>query len=645
MLIQSLRAFAEHNLADALADPAFERLPVKYIVPIGADGSYRGVIEQTVGDGGPKDRGLVYTVPRIGNRTGNVKPCFLVDKRTYALGPIATDDVKTASKAEAHMRAAVEQIEEALSDTGDQALEALIRFYNSPDDLGAARRDYEMMGVKMESGRLSFKVGDDTRPVFERPVLRGWWASRATKDSSDDVVKGRCLGCGRRAEIIERHDIPIKGVPGSNSSGAKLVSVNMASPESWGWERATGCPMCGACVQAYSRALNELLSRRDTRVVIGPWAKANTVLLVWSDAGPGNILSMLDDPQPESIRALMSSPYTATAPLPTDERLHVVALGSNNARIVVRSWLDLPAVEAYANVAKWFEDLSLRGWAPVWSRRPTRPSGKEEVEGHALPEAPNDFAISDRPSKGEMLSVAGEMTAYPSIRELLDVLVRNPGKDAPPPWAGAGIYAAAITGKRLPDTLLSLAIGRLGLPAGPEGKMKCNWERAESMRLCALVRLSLNRSKHEGEVPMPQELDPSIDDAAYQCGRLFAIMVGIQEAAAGYNLNATIMDRYYRRIQTAPGTIIPLLLSLSRTHLSTLRRRGNAGLAHNLGDELDNTLARIHADFPRTLDLRGQGRFALGFGHQRAEQSRIRKERARADGEEGTMQDVAENVE
>ena len=55
----------------------------------------------------------------------------------------------------------------------------------------------------------------------------------------------------------------------------------------------------------------------------------------------------------------------------------------------------------------------------------------------------------------------------------------------------------------------------------------------------------------------------------------------------------------------------------SAHHLSALRRSNKGGLAHWFDSEIDAILAGVDTAFPRSLRLEDQGRFALGYHHQR----------------------------
>jgi len=125
-----------------------------------------------------------------------------------------------------------------------------------------------------------------------------------------------------------------------------------------------------------------------------------------------------------------------------------------------------------------------------------------------------------------------------------------------------------------------------------------------------LVRQSRFYRKGSKEVGMT--LDPANTSEGYLLGRLFAVLERAQELASP-GLNATIKDRFYGAASSTPATVFPLLLRLKNHHVGKLDNRGAAiNLEKQIG-EIMNSLR----DLPVHLPLLEQGRFAVGYYHQR----------------------------
>ncbi|HES76898.1 MAG TPA: type I-C CRISPR-associated protein Cas8c/Csd1, partial [bacterium] len=75
---------------------------------------------------------------------------------------------------------------------------------------------------------------------------------------------------------------------------------------------------------------------------------------------------------------------------------------------------------------------------------------------------------------------------------------------------------------------------------------------------------------------------------------------------------ATIRDRYYGAASSTPVTVFTTLLRLKNHHLGKLSRGRATQMEKMIGEIMDGL-----ADFPRQLTLPDQGRFALGYYHQR----------------------------
>lgn len=107
-------------------------------------------------------------------------------------------------------------------------------------------------------------------------------------------------------------------------------------------------------------------------------------------------------------------------------------------------------------------------------------------------------------------------------------------------------------------------------------------------------------------------LDTSQPSKGYQLGRLFATLEKIQEEA-NPGLNATIRERYYGSACASPVTVFSNLLRLKNHHLAKMDSKGRVVNFERLLSEIISNLE----DFPAHLDLHEQGRFAVGYYHQR----------------------------
>jgi len=107
-------------------------------------------------------------------------------------------------------------------------------------------------------------------------------------------------------------------------------------------------------------------------------------------------------------------------------------------------------------------------------------------------------------------------------------------------------------------------------------------------------------------------LDAETTDAPYRLGRLLSAYEQLQRRAQGSNaFSRTLVDRYFGDASIRPGTVFPQLVRLSQNHLGKLGQVGGyyQGLITGIVDGIGS--------FPAVLTLEEQGRFALGYYHQR----------------------------
>lgn len=123
---------------------------------------------------------------------------------------------------------------------------------------------------------------------------------------------------------------------------------------------------------------------------------------------------------------------------------------------------------------------------------------------------------------------------------------------------------------------------------------------------------------------MNENLDEGLKHPAYICGRLLAMFDSLQYSAQG-GLNVTVADRYFSLASTYPQLAFPKLEQLSRAHLKKLRR-DNPGAAYSIEQRLHELSEALGMKYPGQQSLEDQGRFAIGFHHQKAEDQRRIKE-------------------
>lgn len=109
-------------------------------------------------------------------------------------------------------------------------------------------------------------------------------------------------------------------------------------------------------------------------------------------------------------------------------------------------------------------------------------------------------------------------------------------------------------------------------------------------------------------------LDKNNINPGYLCGRLTAVLEKIQSDA---NTGDSIRTRYMGAASATPASVMPAMLNLSLHHSEKLSE-GSRIYFEQLKQEI---VDKLSADgcFPAHLDLNDQGRFFVGYYHQRTD--------------------------
>jgi len=128
-----------------------------------------------------------------------------------------------------------------------------------------------------------------------------------------------------------------------------------------------------------------------------------------------------------------------------------------------------------------------------------------------------------------------------------------------------------------------------------------------------LIKAYFRRKHSGGDTDMHATVNEEHPNPAYHCGRLLAVLAGLQRSALG-DVGAGVVQRFYAACSQTPGLMLGRLVSNARNHIGKL----DGGLAWWYEEQVAAIMARLGDGAPRTLDLEGQGFFALGYYQQLA---------------------------
>ncbi len=559
MILQALVDYYERKAADpdsGLAEPGFERKEIPFIVVIDENGKL-ATIDDTREPVGKKLRARAFLVPQGVKKTSGVASNLLWDNIEYAIAA----PVKAAPARLAEQHAAfVARLSELPAD--DQGIVALKAFLDG-QPLEAMQSHPLWPDILESNSVISFRLLGDVGLIAQRPAIVETLRKASTQASE---TTGICLVSGKETGI-ERLHAAIKGVWGAQTSGANIVSFNQRAFESYGKEQRQGenAPIGHYAVFAYTTALNHLLGKDSRqRVQVGDastvfWADRSceledTFAGLWSEPPKDN-----PDAHTDAVKSLyqaLQNGQQADKADPT--RFFVLGLGPNAARLSIRFWHTGTVGEMAGRIARFFDDIAI-DHAPFEPDHPTL------------------------------------------FRLLLNTATLGKAENIPPNLA-ADCMRSILAGLPYPWTLLQSAVRRI------RAEQDVNYYRV------ALIKACLNsHARHlNQEEEITVSLDTSNTNPGYRLGRLFAVLEKIQEEASP-GINATIRDRFYGAASSSPVSVFANLMKLKNHHLAKLDNRGRAINLEKLIAEIMGGLE----DFPAQLSIHDQGRFAIGYYHQK----------------------------
>ena len=566
MILQALDRYYWRKQSDP--DPQ-QRLPaygleekeIPFIIEIDSDGQLVNLVD-TRSDRGKKKIGQRFLVPQGMKKTSGVAANLLWDTAEYVLGLDTRGRSERVAEQRAAFKARIQSIHDAHPDAG---LNAVLRFLA---DIDIQRECLETLPVWPDilSGNpvLTFRLAGDLDLICQRPGV----IASAHPESDESERMETCLVTGVQMPIERLHSA-IKGVWGAQTSGANIVSFNLDAFRSYGKAQGNNSPIGKPAAFAYTTALNHLLDKGSRqRVQIGD---ASTVF--WAEE-PHDLETQIPDlfgeppkDDPDRGTNALAALYSAvrTGQFAVGEAVtvfHVLGLAPNAARLSIRFWETAPALELARRVQRHFEDLRV-------ARGPHDPE-------------------------------------HLSLFRLLTACAVQGKADNIPPNLGGDVMRAVLEELSYPATLLNAAVQR------SRAEQNVTYPRAAILK--AWLNRDLrraNRDRKHTEREFRPMLDPDNPNPAYRLGRLFATLEKIQEEASP-GLNATIRDRYYGAASSTPVAVFTTLLRLEKHHLGKLPAGRAVQMEKLVGEILDGV-----NDFPRNLALPEQGRFALGYYHQR----------------------------
>ena len=412
--------------------------------------------------------------------------------------------------------------------------------------------------MQKSNKNISFLLEGETKIAAENKDV---W-NLVLYQKSNDIQK-HCLVSSEKGYVARLHST----IKLTKDTGPIVSFQKGMGYDSYGKEQAYNAPISEEAEFAYTTALNSLLQKGSrNKFMLGTrtfvfWASNNNEASKETEESLFDLLGFSeeanDDPNANlmKVRKVFESIYSGTLETGLDDKFYILGLAPNSARIAVVYWSETTLKDFAKKILRHFSDMEIHD-----TRKDKKP--------------------------------------YMGIREIISsVTLGGKMSDATPNLPEA-VVKSIFQGMPYPQTLYCACIRRI------RAEQKLTITRA------AIIKAYLNRQSNNNK-KIDIMLDKDNNNQGYLCGRLFAVLDKIQEDA--YNIS-NIRERYMNAASATPSVVFATILNLSVHHSEKLDG-GRKIYFEKLKREI---LDKVSADgFPTHLDLQDQGRFFVGYYHQR----------------------------
>ena len=566
MILKALYDY--YNRCDNLPAKGMEEKEIGFLIVLSPEGQFLRFEDCRTG----KDHARVYLVKKHVGRSSAAVANYLYDNSAYVLGYSEKSNGK----------------EQLYFDTFKEKVETIAKAYPSNKDISAIRTFYDnsretildwvsqdilwediKKNLSKKYSTFSFRIEGDLKIVAEKKEI-------LQLEDCDDETKADslCLISGKHGPSVDTTTATM--IPGSQAT-AKLVAFQVNSGyDSYGKTKCGNAPISEEAEFAYTTALNSMLQKGSrNKFMLGSrtfvfWASNNNKASIEAEESLFGLLGFQeennDDPNVNvmKVKKVFEAIYSGILKTGLDDKFYILGLAPNSARIAVVYWSETRLKDFAEKILKHFSDMEIHD-----TRKDKKP--------------------------------------YMGIREIISAVTLG-GKmsDATPNFPEA-VVKSIFQGFPYPATLYSACIRRI------RAEQKLTITRA------SIIKAYLNRQSNNNK-KIDIMLDKDNNNQGYLCGRLFAVLDKIQEDA---NNISSIRERYMNAASATPSAVFATILNLSVHHSEKLDG-GRRIYFEKLKQEI---LDKVSANgFPTHLDLQDQGRFFVGYYHQRQDFFTSKKE-------------------
>ena len=554
-----LRALYDYyNRCDNLPAKGMEEKEIGFLIVLSPEGRFLRFEDCRLG----KDRARIYLVKKHVGRSSAAIANYLYDNSAYVLG--YSD--KTNGKEQLYFdtfKEKVETIAKVFPDNKD--IYAIQAFYKNSRDaiIQIVSQDVLWEDIRKNLSKkystFSFRIEGDLKIVAEKKEI----LQLEECDSSDAKF---CLVSGKYGVPVDTTTATM--IPGSQAI-AKLVAFQVNSGyDSYGKTKCGNAPISEEAEFAYTTALNSMLQKGSrNKFMLGNrtfvfWASSKNEAALEAENSLFELLGyseeVKDDPNANIMKArkVFESIYSGLLKTELDDRFYILGLAPNSARIAVVYWSETTLKDFAGKILNHFNDMEIHD-----TRKDKKP--------------------------------------YMGIREIISSVTLGGKMSDVTPNLPEAVVKSIFQGLPYPQTLYSACVRRI------RAEQKLTITRA------AIIKAYLNRQSNNNK-KIDIMLDKENNNQGYLCGRLFAVLDNLQFAANGQD---SIRSSYMNAASTTPSTVFSTILKLSNNHYGKLAK-DKKGLANFFDNQKKEIMAMLQ-EFPDTLELNDQGRFFLGYYHQK----------------------------
>jgi len=566
MILQSLLEYYE-ILADKGAVPrtGWSTAKVSFAINISEEGELLYILPLFEEIEDKKKKRTVpkeMVVPEQVKRSSGVAPNFLCDSCAYLLG---IDNKGKKQRAMECFAASARYHKEILGASDNPLAKAICLFYSrwNAEEAEDSQILMDFMDEIKKASTLVFRVGNQFAHNDEE--IKAIWQSycRIPEDTESKV----CLVTGQKASPARLHP-NIKGVMGAQTAGAALVSFNADAYNSYGKEQGNNAAVSKYAAFAYGTALNKLISTPDNHIRLG-----DMTIVFWAKTAQQEAADFFS--------VLMGAKENEMT-------------GTNLKKAMERIANGKPAM---------WEDVEISPDTPFYILGISPNAARLSVRFFIS----NSFGVianrlMEHQKRLEITRPAFDQRDYLSFWALLNETVNKNSRDKSPSSVMAGeVVRAVLNGERYPASLLNGVILRIRA------------EHEVTRGRAAIIKAYYLKNTHPGfpKEVLTVEKNENTNDVPYNMGALFSVLEEIQEKV-NPQINTTIKDKYFNSASATPSTIFPIIIALSQNHLKKMEKRNKI----YFDSKLTKILGKID-NFPTRMTLPEQGRFVLGYYHEK----------------------------